>query len=654
MPVQRNFWMIGLSVAGGTLLCCAIAVLVALFGLGQIGSHTDLTALPAWLWYYRADPLLILWLKRGALAGAVVVGLLAIGILRRGPALHGTARFAREGEIRRERLRAAAGIVVGRKAGRFLIFGGSEHVLLEAPTRAGKGVGVVIPNLLTWPDSVVVLDVKRENWGASAGYRARAGQAVHLFDPLDAEGRTARYNPLAHIRRIDDTEVVNELQKIAGMLFPAPERSDPFWAEAARAAFIGVGALVASNPGLPFTIGEIYRRLTTGDPKSDLPKTLEEARRVGQRFSQACVSAIQDFASASDNTFSGIKQTITARLNLWLNPMVDAATSESDFDLREVRRRRMSIYLGVSPDNIDRIAPIYSLFLQQLVDLNTRDLPDGASNVPVLVLLDEFARLGKASVIAGGFSYVAGYGLRLVPVVQSRSQLRAIYGPDVTDEIIANCGLEVVFTPKELKVVNELSERLGFFTMNVKSRSRTIHGLLANRSISESDQRRALLLPQELMQMPKNELLLLRAGIPPIRGRKIAYYRMPRFTRRVVTPPVLPARPIAATLSAPARASEQQGAGMPGLSVTQQQPATSSGGTMQEEVVMREMTDAELAGAAEITDDMLVLGDLAELPPPGDEAAAIAFVTAMVERAVLPPTAPPSPSMIQERSAHVR
>ena len=186
MPVQRNFWIIGLSVAGGTLLCCAIAVLVALFGMGQIGPNTDITALPAWLWYYRADPLLILWLKRGALAGAVVVGLLAIGILRRGPALHGTARFAREGEIRREGLRAAAGIVLGRKAGRFLIFGWSEHVLLEAPTRAGKGVGVVIPNLLTWPDSVVVLDVKRENWGASAGYRARSGQAVHLFDPLDA------------------------------------------------------------------------------------------------------------------------------------------------------------------------------------------------------------------------------------------------------------------------------------------------------------------------------------------------------------------------------------------------------------------------------------------------------------------------------------
>lgn len=102
-----------------------------------------------------------------------------------------------------------------------------------------------------------MLDVKRENWSTSAGYRQRAGQSVYLFDPLDPEGRTARYNPLAHIRRADDTEVVNELQKIAVMLFPAPERSDPFWAEAARAAFIGVGALVAANPGMPFTIGEI-------------------------------------------------------------------------------------------------------------------------------------------------------------------------------------------------------------------------------------------------------------------------------------------------------------------------------------------------------------------------------------------------------------
>src|SRR3546814_11567603 len=128
--------------------------------MGQIGTNSDITALPAWLVYYRADPRLSLWLKRGALAGDVVVGLLAIGILRRGPALHGTARFAREGEIRREGLRDAAGIVVGRKAGRFLIFGGSDHVLLEAPTRAGQGVGGVLPTLLTRHDQRIGPDGK--------------------------------------------------------------------------------------------------------------------------------------------------------------------------------------------------------------------------------------------------------------------------------------------------------------------------------------------------------------------------------------------------------------------------------------------------------------------------------------------------------------
>src|SRR3546814_2440942 len=89
------------------------------------------------------------------------------------------------------------------------------------------------------------------------------------------------------------------------------------------------------------------------------------------------------------------------------------------------------------------LAPVYNLFLQQLIDLNTRELPENGGRVPVLILLDEFARLGKAPVIASAFSYVAGYGLRLLPVIQSRSQPRGIYGVDVTDEIIANCGLEI-------------------------------------------------------------------------------------------------------------------------------------------------------------------------------------------------------------------
>jgi len=123
--------------------------------------------------------------------------------------------------------------------------------MLYAPTRTGKGVGVVIPNLLAWPGSVVVLDIKRENFAATAGFRAAAGQTVLLFDPLARDGRTARFNPLGHVDRDDPVAVLDELQRMAAMLFPAHDRADPFWAEAARIGFIGVGGYVAATSDRP-------------------------------------------------------------------------------------------------------------------------------------------------------------------------------------------------------------------------------------------------------------------------------------------------------------------------------------------------------------------------------------------------------------------
>jgi type IV secretion system protein VirD4 len=253
-----------------------------------------------------------------------------------------------------------------------------------------------------------------------------------------------------------------------------------------------------------------------------------------------CRTALNDFAGGSDNSFADIKKTITNVLGLWLNPLVDAATSASDFDLRNLRKLHISIYLGVSPDELDRIAPLYNLLFQQLIDLNVRELPDDTTPVPVLVILDEFARLGRASVIASAFSYVAGYGIRLLPVIQSRSQLRGVYGEYVADEIVANCGVEVAFTPKEPRVANDLSERIGYVGQESVTRSLTINGLLANRSKSISEQRRALILPQELMQFPATKLILLRGGIPPIVGSKIFYFKSRFFKKRAFPAPIVP------------------------------------------------------------------------------------------------------------------
>ncbi|MBU1376160.1 MAG: type IV secretory system conjugative DNA transfer family protein [Alphaproteobacteria bacterium] len=522
-----------------------LAAAIALAGLHQLSGHLDPTAVPGWFWYFRGDPQVQRWLKIGALSagGLTIVMTFAVASNLRRP-LHGAARWANEADLRRAGLRAKTGIVLGRKAGRLLVFGGAEHVMLYAPTRTGKGVGVVIPNLLTWPDSVVVLDVKRENWDATAGFRAAHGQSVLLFDPLDPEGRTARYNPLGHIDRGDSIQVLDELQRIAAMLFPHPDNTDPFWAESARTGFVGVGAYLAETPERPFTLGALYAELTKGDPRIRLPETIKLRAKEGHPLSAGCVRALTDFCGSSENTFAGIRQTLTSRLSLWLNPRVCAATEASDFDLRTLRQRRQSLYLATSPDNLIRVAPLYNLLFQQLVDLNCRERANPKQHpYQVLVLLDEFARLGHAGVIAKGFAYVAGYGLRLLPVLQSPAQLRAEYGPDVTEEILANCAVEIAFAPKELRLANDLSERLGYTTVRSPSRSRPSGLSRGHRSVSESDQRRALMLPQELMQLPPDDLIVLKAGMPPVRGRKIAYYRERAFNDRVHPPPRLPSRP---------------------------------------------------------------------------------------------------------------
>lgn len=535
----------------GFLMFCLASILfcgslIAIIGMGQFKHDLDLLKIPEYFWFYRDNGYVMGWLVRGLCIATAIAGALWLFFIYEPEKLHGDAKWASIREIRKARLLDDKGIILGRRGRSYLRFGGSEHVLLEAPTRSGKGVGVVIPNLLEWPDSVVVLDVKQENWEKTAAHRRAEGQDVLLFDPLDTKGRTARFNPLAYIDRGDEIEVIDELQKIAAMLFPAPTSGESFWADSARTAFIGVAAYVAATPLRPFTFGEIYRQITAGNPQKRFPAIITKRENEGNPLSAPCVSALTDWTASSDNTFTGIRQSVTAKLNLWLNPYVDAATSESDFDFRDFRNERISLYLGVSPDNIERVADLYNLLFQQLIDLNVRELPSETKNsVQLLVLLDEFARLGRASVIASGFSYVAGYGIRLMPVIQSRSQLRDVYGRDVTDEIVANCGAEIIFTPKELQVAKEVSERLGNKTVKSTSHSRKTMGGFGDGSSSTSDQRRALMLPQELMLLPAEDLIVLRSGISPVKGKRIRYFKDKSLLQKTIAvPPVIASRPV--------------------------------------------------------------------------------------------------------------
>ena len=548
---------------------------------------------------FGSDKRLDRWLTIGALAGAIATFALLGLILRARPQpLHGAARFATPREIEAAGLRAKHGLLLAQTNGKLLTFGGAEHVIVYAPTRSGKGVGVVIPNLLSWSDSVVVLDVKKENFVKTAGFRAAHGQKVYLFDPFDGQGRTARYNPLSAVRR-DPADLYDDLQRIAAMLFPPEPRGEPFWTEAARSAFIAIGGYVAETPQLPFTIGEILRQLTAAsDVKAHFETVMQKRQSDPDRLSAPCIAALNDFLAASENTLQSVRKTVTARLGLWLNPRIDAATSASDFDLSKLRSEAISIYLVVTPDNLDRLAPLLNLLFQQVVDLNARELPEHnpAHSRQLLLLLDEFPSLGHVGVLAKSVAFVAGYGIRLLTVLQSPSQLRAIYGPDDAKNFLTNHAVEIVFTPKEHDVAVELSERFGTQTVEAKSRSRPWGFSNRSRSETVSDHRRPLLLPQELKLVPKAKAFVLMAGVPPILADKLIYHEDRRFSARLLPPPII--EPMVAPTHA-ALASQ--------LMQLRQDVAE-----LRAIVVRRPLTEAEIDDPASIPAD--ALSSLADVP----------------------------------------
>jgi type IV secretion system protein VirD4 len=531
----------------GLIVSAGIGAVAVLWRAHLLSAHTPWRKVPAALWALKTYPIVYTPFLLSFGLGLALTIVTIISTLFRRQQLHGEARWARVGEIRRGKLLGASGIVLGKFGGKVMRFDGPEHVMLEAPTRAGKGVGVIIPNLLDWPDSLVVLDIKQENYDNTAGYRLRVlGQRVVLFNPLDPKGNTARYNPLSYIDRRDPVAVINELQKIGMMLFPDPVSGENFWAESARTAFLGVAAYVAATAddgadALPFTMGEVYRQFAAGDAAKRFPKIIRMREQAGKPLSGGCVSALKDFTSASPNTFTSIRQSVTAKINAWLNPYVDAATSESDFDLSEFRDKRISLYLGVSPDDLERVAPIYGLLFQQLIDRNVRELPKGDRHrIKVLVALDEFASLGKCSVLAQAFSYVAGYGLRLLPAFQSIEQIQGVYGDKVAADIERNCAVKLVLRPAGLSDAKKISEQLGTYTFRARSRSMGTWGG-GGGSTSESDQRRPLLLPQEVEMLPENDLIVFRRGMYAAYGKKVRYYAEKKLAARTkIAPPGMP------------------------------------------------------------------------------------------------------------------
>jgi len=496
---------------------------------------TPLTILRYWQ-HYSDDPATRQWLTICTTVGvfiAVAFASLLFMPMRR--ALHGDARFAKIKEVEKAGMLGEFGLILGKIGKKFVLLPGQQGAICAAPPRSGKGAGLVQPNMLAWPDSVVLLDIRQESYRITSGFRSQMSD-VYLFNPVAEDGRTMQWNPLSYVS--DDPVLrINDLQKIAGMLSPDPAESDSFWTASCRSLFLGLSLYVFETPGLPRTMGELVRQIMHSTEKTigeHWTKIINDRAAAGTPLSSVCVSTLSDFINTSSNTQSSIRKTFTAKLELWLNPLVDAATRNDSFDLRDLRKKRISVYIGVRPADLDRLQLILNLFFQQVIDLNTSEMPEDnpALKHQLLLLMDEFTAVGRMPIFAKAISFLGGYNVRPFIIVQGISQLRSTYGADIAETIQTCCAAMVVFAPKDQKHANDISEMLGDTTVKAKSQSHKVMQA-AGRSVTASDHARRLLKPQEVKEIGQDNEIIFLENMKPIFCSKISYWKERVFEKRL-------------------------------------------------------------------------------------------------------------------------
>jgi type IV secretion system protein VirD4 len=471
----------------------------------------------------------------------------------RARAFHGNARFATRGDIARAGLLedCPEGILIGRYRGDYLYLGGTRHVILTAPTRSGKTSSVAIPVLLTYRHSVVCLDLKGELYQSTSGYRAATGQAIYRFAPYAEDGCTHRFNPLTAISA-DPQLRISELQTLATILYPDEASKDPFWSLQSRAAFVAFAAYlfeaweaqaapaVGSHPDRPngspaFPSLERIYRFSTGDG-GELKAFLQQ-RREAPFASAATRTAFASLTNMAEQTLSSVIATTQAPLQQFLSPALAAATNATDFDLQQLRRRPSTVYVVIPPHRLGEARKLLNLFFSVVLGQNLRQTPqeDPSSRYQMLLLLDEFTAMGRVDVLSARIALTAGYGVRDLSIIQSLSQLDATYGPDEARSFLTNHAASVVFTPREQHDAETYSTALGDTTLNRRNRSTGKGGT----TYTHTEERRALLLPQELKELPEDEEIIFLEGCRPIRCRKNWYFKDRRLRKRLLAPAVL-------------------------------------------------------------------------------------------------------------------
>lgn len=510
-------------------------------------------ALFGW-WYHYGAYAEQVFDKAGTLAGAS--GFLGCGAAIAGSlwrarqtanvTTYGSARWACGREIEAAGLHDDRGVLLGSLGGRYLRHDGPEHVMSFAPTRSGKGVGLVVPTLLSWTGSTVVHDIKGENWTLTAGWRSRFSHCL-LFNPTDA--RSARYNPLLEVRR--GTDEVRDVQNIADILVDpegALERRN-HWEKTSHSLLVGaiLHILYAEEEK---TLARVATFLS--DPQRSFIATLKRMMSTNHlgtqdapRVHPVVASAARELLNKSDNERSGVLSTAMSFLGLYRDPTVAEVTSRCDWRIADLieSERPVSLYLVIPPSDISRTKPLVRLVLNQIGRRLTERL-DQPGDTPrrhqLLMMLDEFPALGRLDFFETSLAFMAGYGIRAFLIAQSLNQIEKAYGEH--NSILDNCHVRVAFATNDERTARRISDALGTATEQRAMRNYAGHRLapwLAHVMVSRQETARALLTPGEVMQLPATDELVLVSGLAPIRASKLRYYEDRNFTSRVSPAPAL-------------------------------------------------------------------------------------------------------------------
>ena len=455
---------------------------------------------------------------------------------------YGSARWAEKEEVRAAGLLGADGVVLGRYDHAYLRHDGPEHVLCFAPTRSGKGVGLVVPSLLTWPGSAIVHDIKGENWQLTAGFRARHGRVL-LFDPTNA--KSSAYNPLLEVRRGE--REVRDVQNIADILVD-PEGSlerRNHWEKTSHALLVGaiLHVLYAEEDK---TLAGVAAFLS--DPKRPIESTLAammKTTHLGPSGPHPVIaSAARELLNKSDNERSGVLSTAMSFLGLYRDPVVAEVTCRCDWRISDIvgGKQPTTLYLVVPPSDINRTKPLIRLILNQVGRRLTEDLKAKVGRHRLLLMLDEFPALGRLDFFESALAFMAGYGLKSFLIAQSLNQIEKAYGAN--NSILDNCHVRVSFATNDERTAKRVSDALGTATEMRAMKNYAGHRLspwLGHLMVSRSETARPLLTPGEVMQLPLTDEIVMVAGTPPIRAKKARCYEDKRFEERILSPPVLAA-----------------------------------------------------------------------------------------------------------------